>query len=158
LCILNNKNKHSSYWHFCDEQNYSWPCWSSRNARRFEAQLEMQSRLKLKEMQQEGSHAHHQVSFFKGVFLFKHEFVINPWKSLETITICFCISTPSCFILVHISMSLATSTFAHNYNLFLESCTYNFIVEAKTLYNSQYPWNWSTTHVVTTRESISQLP
>ncbi len=60
LCILNNKNKHSSYWHFCDEQNYSWPCWSSRNARRFEAQLEMQSRLKLKEMQQEGSHAHHQ--------------------------------------------------------------------------------------------------
>jgi hypothetical protein len=60
--------------------------------------------------------------------------------------------------LVHISMSLATSTFAHNSNLFLESCTYNFIVEAKTSYDSQYPWNWSTTHVVTTRESISQLP
>jgi hypothetical protein len=59
-------------------------------------------------------------------------------------------------MLVHISMSLATSTFAHNSNLFLENCIYNLIVEARTSYNSQYPWNWSTTHVVTT--SISQLP
>ncbi len=32
----------------------------AQEMRRFEAQLEMQSRLKLREMQQEGSHAHHQ--------------------------------------------------------------------------------------------------
>jgi hypothetical protein len=34
--------------------------------------------------------------------------------------------------MVHISMSLTlTLTFAHNFNLFLETCTYNLIVEAE---------------------------
>ncbi len=50
LCILKNKNKHSNHWHFCDEENYPG---------HVEAQ-EMQSRLKLREMQQEESDAHHQ--------------------------------------------------------------------------------------------------
>jgi hypothetical protein len=74
------------------------------------------------------------------------KFVTKSWKSHKTITICFCILTPSCCILVHISMSLATPTFAHNSNMFLVSCTYNLVIEART------SWNWSITHVVTTRD------
>jgi hypothetical protein len=85
------------------------------------------------------------------------KFVTKSWKSHKTITICFCILTPSCFILVHISMSLATSTFAHNSNIFLVSCTYNLIIEARTSYNNQYPWNWSTILVVRTRDQHHDL-
>ncbi len=90
MCILKNKNKHSSNWHFCDERNYSWPCWSSRNARRFEAQLEMQSRLKLREMQQQGSHAHHQIAT-KSNIMYQHlldvfwlKFSVYTWSLMES--------------------------------------------------------------------------
>jgi hypothetical protein len=58
-------------------------------------------------------------------------------KGLNTIATYNHMLAPSCFTLMHMSISCATSTFVCNINLSLESWTYNLIVEARALDNNQ---------------------
>jgi hypothetical protein len=81
---------------------------------------------------------------------------IKSQKGLRTIVIWFHMLTTS-LILVCISMSLATLTYASNFNLSLESCTYNLIVEVKKSNSSQYKWCWLITHMVSKRKKHHKL-
>ncbi len=76
----------------------------------------------------------------------------------KTMVICLHMLALSCFTLMHMSLLIATSTFACNFHPFLESCTYNLFVEA-TFGNSQYSQHcqWLTTHVITKGERASQI-
>jgi hypothetical protein len=82
---------------------------------------------------------------------------IKSKKGLRTIVIWFHMLTTSCLTSICISMSLATLTYASNFNLSLESCTYNFIVEVKKSNSSQYTWCWLVTHMVTKRKKHHKL-
>ncbi len=78
-------------------------------------------------------------------------------KDLKTLATCSYMLAQSFFTLVHMSISSVGSTLACNSNFSLVSFAYNLIVEAKAFNNNQYPQCWLTTHVVTTRESASQI-
>jgi hypothetical protein len=58
-------------------------------------------------------------------------------EGLNTIATCNHVLAPSCFTLMRMSISYATSTFTCNINLSLESWTYNMIFEGRALDNNQ---------------------
>jgi len=58
-------------------------------------------------------------------------------KGFNTITTHSRMLAPNCFTPMRMSTSYATSTFACNINLSLESWTYNLIVEARASDNNQ---------------------